>query len=224
MDRLVKQHEQVSRRAMELVARDPALDYISALVIAGDLMTAESAIEAMKAGDATFDEAYRAAGSYGRFEVIYAALESGHVSFPTVASMLADEWSGSDPDDTDPRALDLWRRASVFFDGVLIEQPGAESDLPPGRTLLVYRGQDIMVGRTTFGIAWSLDRRVAERFANGTATRQGNRWGVVYAADVRREHILGWMPNRGESEVIIDPQHLISPAIVSAPTPMGLPR
>ena len=54
--------------------------------------------------------------------------------------------------------------------------------------------------------AWTIDRDIAEKFANGAATRQANRGGVIYQATVDRSRILGYLTGRGESEVIVDPK------------------
>ena len=57
--------------------------------------------------------------------------------------------------------------------------------------------------------SWTLDRKTAEWFAG----RFGES-GTVYEAQISKAHIHAVFLNRGESEVIVDPKHLIDIAPV----------
>jgi len=101
--------------------------------------------------------------------------------------MLPDLWRGSDPDDTDPQYLRLWKTAWLA-NGRRTVRDGPH--LPKGRTVRCYRGQD---ADAPLGIAWSLDRRVAEKFARGAGTRQSNRSGMVFETEVPRTAVLAYL-------------------------------
>jgi len=204
MDELAREHEARSAKAMELMAADPRLPYISALVIAGDLMSADRSLQWLREGKHPFGRADVFCGSYGRLDFRVRAYEEGLVTFDEVTEDWADAWSGSDPDDTDPRFLSMWQLAfAANGDKYLRDSEGKA--LPRGPVLHVYRGQD---EGAEFGIAWSLDPLIAKKFAKGAATRQHGRNGVVYAARVYRADILGYMTGRSEREVIVNPSHL----------------
>jgi hypothetical protein len=196
MDQWVNQAKVDSRLAAKLVKADPKLPYITALIVAGDMGSAKRAEKAMAEG-LPFDKALWRVGSYARFGFALDALDKGLVSSEHLLELLPELWSGSDPDDTDSRALALWQAARVAKGRAITDGKG----LPAGN-LTVYRGQD---ADAPFGIAWSLDRAIAEKFARGSATRQSNRGGVVYVARVPRAEVLAYLTGRGESEIIWNP-------------------
>lgn len=196
--------EKRSEMAQELMAKDPKLSHISAIVIAGDMLTAERSWQWLQEG-MPFEEALPFVGSYGRLDFAARAIADARVDATVVFEMLPELWCGSDPDDTDPRFLDLWTDAwnangrKTITDG---------KRLPKGEILTVYRGQDEAVDLAAYGIAWSLDQAIAEKFARGAATRQANRGGTVYSALVHSKNVMGYLTGRGESEVIVNPLHL----------------
>jgi hypothetical protein len=185
----------------QIVRENPTLPYITALIMAGDRLSAEDAWRELETGT-PFARALVRVGSYGRLDFTVRALDADLVDDRTVFRMLPALWRGSDPDDEDPRFLDLWLRAyewngSYLRDGIA---------LPRTRVLDVYRGQDPIADADTLrGIAWSLDREVAEKFAHGAALRVGDRAGTVYHARINRKSVLGYLTLRGEAEVVCDP-------------------
>lgn len=193
-----------SEMAQGLMAKDPKLTYISAIIIAGDMLSNERSWQWLQEG-MPFERALLFVGSYGRLDFVIRAIADARVDATVVFEMLPELWRGSDPDDTDPRFLDLWTDAwnangrETITDG---------RPLPKGEILTVYRGQDEVVDPAAYGIAWSLDQDIAEKFARGAATRQMNRGGTVYSALVHRKNIMGYLTGRGESEVIVNPLHL----------------
>ena len=197
MDQWVKQAKADSRLAAKLVKADPKLPYITALIVAGDMGSAKRAEKAMAEG-MPFDQALQFVGSYARFQFALDGLDKGRVSRDHLLEILPHLWSGSDPDDTDSRALALWQAARAAKGCVVTDG----MRLPAGKLLTVYRGQD---KGAPFGIAWSLNRSIAEAFARGRGTRQSNRGGVVYVAHVPRAEVLAYLTGRGESEIILNP-------------------
>jgi hypothetical protein len=208
-DREVEKMGRLQSIAADLVAKDPQMPYITAIIMAGDQVSMEDAWADLVAGKIVYWKASARSGSYARFELAIRALDAGIIDLRRLARDLPDLWSGSDPDDTDPRYLKVWREAYALKGGTLKQTPQSRR-LPRREWLTIYRGQD---RGAPFGIAWSLDRDVAMKFARGAATRQWDRSGVIYVAQVRRESVLGWMPNRHEAEVVIDPESLVKPRL-----------
>jgi hypothetical protein len=194
----------------ELMAADPKLPFVSALTLAGDMLSADRSLTWLREGKYDFGACAAFCGSYGRLDFVVRALEEGLITEDEALKDLPSNWSGSDPDDTDPRFLSLWLTASKRNKyKTLRDKPNR---LPSGNVLTVYRGQDLVADIRTpqsIGIAWSLDVDIARKFARGAATRQWDRGGVVYAAEVRRIDIIAYMTGRNEKEVIIDPRDLI---------------
>lgn len=200
-----RQMEDQSHHAKELMEKDPKLPFISAYIIAGDLASADRSLQWLRDGKYDFGVCKAFVGSYGRLDFMVRARDAGLATREQLLKDLADEWSGSDPDDTDPRFLDLWIEAWVANGGRYVRQRKGGA-LPRDRFLQVYRGQD---RGAPFGIAWSLDKTVAGKFARGAASREAVRGGVVYRAVVARADILGYMTERGEAEVIVAPNTFI---------------
>jgi hypothetical protein len=111
-------------------------------------------------------------------------------------AVLPGTWSDAEPDDTEEQWLALWVDATES--GRVETEP-----LPEGDPLTIYRGEPAEPGDGALGIAWSLDRDVATFFALRPPWSSGT--GVVIEATVPRSAILGYVTDRNESEVIIDP-------------------
>jgi hypothetical protein len=205
MDAAVSDMQRDADRATKLMNADPSLPFISALVMARDLASADRSMEWLREGKHPWSRAEVFCGSYGRLDLRVRAWQEGLITDEQALDGLADAWSGSDPDDTDPRFLALWKTAFATNGGTYLRDH-ADATLPGTQWLTIYRGQD---AGALFGIAWSLDFKVALKFANGAATRQRNRGGVVYRAIVDRTKVMGYMTGRGEKEVIVDPADLV---------------
>lgn len=208
LDLAVEEMARDSIRATALMKADPNLPFVSAFIMARDLASADRSLEWLREGKHTWGRAEAFCGSYGRLDLRVRARAEGLITDGQAFSDLADAWSGSDPDDTDPRFLALWKEAFAH-EGTYLRDI-ADKTLPGTKVLTVYRGQD---KDAPFGISWSLNMRVAIKFANGAATRQHARGGVVYKATVDRSHVMGYMTGRNEAEVIIDPVNLRSPKV-----------
>ncbi len=204
MDIAAQEMERDAKRATELMDADPSLPFISALVIARDLASADRSLQWLRDGTHDWGRAEVFCGSYGRLDLRVRAWDEGLITDEQALTDLPSTWSGSDPDDTDPRFLALWKTAFAANGGTYLRDP-EDAVLPGISVLTVYRGQDY---GAPFGIAWSLDPMVAAKFANGAATRQRNRGGVVYRAIVPRNKVMGYMTGRKEAEVIVDPADL----------------
>ena len=198
LERMVAEHQRQAELARKLMDADPRLPFVSAFVIAGDRLRADEQAWPMLEAGTPYRKAAVWVGSYARVDFALRAMEAGYLDRDALYRALPDLWSGSDPDDTDPRFLALWLAAREAKGNYLRDGKA----LPRSKALTLYRGQD---EGAPFGIAWSLDADVAGKFARGAATRQHNRDGVVYVANVERDRVLGYMTGRNEAEVIIDP-------------------
>jgi hypothetical protein len=195
------QMERQSVIATELMDADPKLPFISAFIIAGDRLSAERSMEWVTEGKMSFKEALPWVGSYGRLPFMLWAHDNGHVDRATLVKMVPEYWSSSDTYRT-TEFLPLFKEARQMNGGRYVHDG---KGLPRAKTLRIYRGQDT---DAPLGIAWTLLYGVAEKFALGAATRQRDRGGTVFAADVPRSAVLAYLTGRGEGEVIIDPSSL----------------
>jgi len=192
----------------QLMKADPKLPPVIAYIMAGDLVRADEVFDLLLDGDITWDQAESLTGSYGRMDLRARAFAADLITKKQAIEDLPAAWRGADPDDTDPRFLALWRLAFRANNWRTVrDRKGAPIPAlrESGELVRIYRGQD---EGAPFGIAWSLSKVTATKFANGAATRQHDRGGVVYAAKVERKHILGYCVERGENEVIVDPADL----------------
>jgi hypothetical protein len=196
---LEREGKEAASRAEVLMKADPYLPWISAYIIARDMMSADRSLDWLREGKYEWPMAEAFCGSYGRLDLRVRAREEGLITAKEAFADLASTWSGSDPDDTDPRFLALWKSAVEANGGAYLRDG---KTLPRGGTLTIYRGQD---KGAPHGIAWSLNPTTAIKFANGAATRQHGRGGVVYRAKVKRGDVLGYMTGRSEAEVVLDP-------------------
>jgi hypothetical protein len=192
-------------RAHAIHEANPAVPFITCLTMAGDAQSAEAATSMLDAG-VSFVHATIHVGSYSRIRWMLDMARAGRVPEATVWDALPAWWPHSDPDDTDPDMLRLWEDAwAANGHRTILDDP--DKPLPPGRRLVVYRGQ----GRDDrAGIAWSLSEDVARKFANGASVRVpgGIPNPVVYTARIHRRMVMAYLTTRREQEVIINPAFL----------------
>lgn len=211
----IEQMEELARRAQratEIAATLPEdLPVITKIVMSNDLESAERVERALISGEfekprypgdpakTPYDRAIWFVGSYARMDCALRWQEAGYATREHLLDLLPDLWPASDPDDTDPRFIDLWKEAFVR-NGSKPVRDGKH--LPKGSVLRVYRGQP---DDAPIGCAWSLNERVAEKFAKGAWARAAVSGGSILVLDVPRSHVLGYLTGRGEAEVILDP-------------------
>lgn len=209
------QMEDLARRAQrqsEIAATLPdSLPTITKIVMSNDLEGAERVDAALRAGEfdeprwpgdpatSAYDRAIHMLGSFARIDYMVRWQEEGFTTREHLLDLLPEEWPGSDPDDTDERFIALWREAWER-NGCKPVRDGKH--LPKGSVLRVYRGQP---EGAPLGCAWSLDQRIAEKFAKGAWARTPVAGGMIAVADVPRINVLAYLTGRGESEVILDP-------------------
>lgn len=178
---------QYAKEYREVVATLPHLPVITRLVVASDILSARRITEEY---EQTKDPGLVwMVGSYARVDWAIDNLPK-----KDLLEIWPELWVSSDPDDTNPVYLEIWRECPHF------DKPLTES------TYKVYRGQRLGPD----GFSWTLDRKVAEKFARTGGLREKIRDGVVLEKVVPREKILAYLVERGEDEVIIDDQNKYS--------------
>jgi hypothetical protein len=118
------------------------------------------------------------------------AREAGDGVF--IAATLREWWSDGEflaGEEWQEEVLDWFEHAGFVTD---------TSECSLTGTLTLYRGGEHL------GISWTLDRGVAERFANRNFLF-GNTKKVVRTAKYPAAWVFGYFTGRGEDEVIIDP-------------------
>jgi hypothetical protein len=202
---LAQYAEDTNKIREELMAADPHLHPITALIVAGDVYGARLATKAVEAGEVTAREAFQRVGSYARFEWAVNMMERGYLPEKEFFDELPALWRGSDPDDTNPRFLRLWQHA-YQRNGSYMVKDGKALKRPADGFVTVYRGGDPRTVRD--GIAWTTNPKIATKFARGAGERVPRMDGVVIRGRVKYENILAYLTGRGEAEVITEPKNV----------------
>lgn len=195
-----EEHSAILTKVLEA---DPNLPVITAHIIAGDLMSAERATREVAAG-VPAERAVNMVGSYARWEWAIQMVAQGALSEQWFQDNICHLWSGSDPDDTKPEYLTIWRKARAANGGVIRDG----KPLPRGGKdgyLRVFRGGPPGTALRT-GFAWTTDPKVARVFANGAGVRRPMAGGVVISGLVKPSQVIAYISGRNESEVIVDPR------------------
>lgn len=194
LDELMADQERRMVLAQPLIKQGTPV--LTAYIIAGDLLSAERA-DKMVAGGWAPSKALNYVGSYARFDWAVKNLPEKELF-----AMLPRLWRGADPDDTNPEYYALWQKAWVANgkETILDDEP-----LPKGK-LTVYRGQ---IGTESRGISWTLDKKVAETFASSGGGRVRVQGGVILKRKIQSKHVLAYLTERGESEVILTPLYYV---------------
>ena len=172
--------------------------------MAQDIVSAARADRMLLSGEVNAEGSVYLVGSYAKLDYALRLVDTGKLSLDWLIHELPSLWRGSDPDDTNPRFLELWKEARRRARRVIRDEKS--SDLPlPRRTFSVYRGQRV---GDPLGIAWSAKREVAEAFARGASFREPISNGEVVVAKARPSRVLAYLTGRHEYEVIIDPKDL----------------
>lgn len=159
------------------------MDFLTSIVIESDQRSAEWASERLKSGDLKAEDLVWLVGSYARFQW---AIENCDPEY--IKENLLELWAGSDPDDSCVEYIKLFKGGDYL------------KGLPNKPRLRVYRGQE----EGKFGISWSLDKEVAEKFAQTGGGRGRIDNGEIISFMVDRDKILAYTDVRNEKEVILD--------------------
>jgi len=196
------QMEATNEIASDLMKADPSMNFATAYVMAGDILSARKATDRVVAGeDAT--KVYLHVGSFARWDWIVTMWRAGKISDQWFADNIADQWVSADPDDTSADNLAIWRKAfnahgGLIRDGRPLPKPGGDG------MLKVFRGGSPFTVKQ--GFSWTLDPKIAGKFAATGGGRGRIEGGVVITGLVRPSDVLAYLTDRGESEVVIDPR------------------
>ena len=196
----IKEADLELRRQMALASEisfKNKIPYVTALIMAGDIVSAERATRLLAEGTKP-ECALATVGSYARFGWAVENRQSFDESF--WVQNICELWSGSDPDDTNPEFLELFRLARTENVVILKDEPEKTFPGVGSEFIWLYRGQR---AEDPIGISWTTKRSIAKKFASGAAFRTKID-GVVYATQVRRVNCIAYITGRGEHEVIVD--------------------
>ena len=185
------------RQAIEqrLLAENPRMSGVTAVVIAGDLDSAEMWTQKMEREGLSPEDVVWLIGSYARL-----GWACDHLSESYIVEHLTKLWRDSDPDDTDPRFLLLWQKAKAAKGSYIRDG----RPLPRRAWIDVFRGQ---LPGDPLGIAWTTNPKIAQAFARGRGTR-APMTGAVLRGTVARDRILAFITGRAEDEVVVSTSYV----------------
>ena len=127
------------------------------------------------------------------------------------ASILSDAWIRTETPNNDPNLSkkDLLSMFKSTDPRLLMDEDDYQRFMDLDDVVTVYRGVTSMNAKNIKALSWTLDRDTAEWFAH----RFGEN-GTVYEAQIQKKYIYAFFNSRNESEVIVDPKHLIAIAQV----------
>lgn len=193
-----------SRITSELVKADPQLSAIGAIVMANDRMARLRMQRLVEEHGIDPRECGVFVGSYERLAFWRWAFEQGRIDRDYLLDQLVDDWSSSDPDDSDMFWLECWELARERNEGPIYSKSAPK--VSPDTLIKVYRGQP---EGAVAGIAWSRDVRVAKRFAITGGARATQRTdGVVYEGHIYARDCYAFLWERGEQEVVLNPMRI----------------
>lgn len=122
------------------------------------------------------------------------------------AKLLIWTWTSSESPNSDPnlskaKVQELFRSIQP---AKLMDEEEYKRFQELDDVVTIYRGVTPHNAKRVKALSWTLDPHTAEWFAH----RFGEE-GTVYQAQIRKEHIHALLLGRNESEVIIDPKHLM---------------
>lgn len=129
-----------------------------------------------------------------------------YLSQKDFSEMLADAWIRSeapndDPNLSKPKLLAMFRKADP---NILMNEDERKILQGLENPVTVYRGVTSYNAKNVQALSWTLDEKVAKWFAH----RYGEQ-GTVYQARIHKDDIYAVFTGRNESEVIVDPKHLV---------------
>ncbi len=154
----------------------------------------EEACQAIAAGE--FEGALSLLGKDHGLELVRQWWRAGCLTQTELRDIIAQAWVTAEPDDTQPTWIALWQEAAKGA-GTIVDGKA----LPNRDPLVVFRGQ---ARDAKYGCAWTLDRRTARFFA----ARSRRPPGAIAIGTVHRRHVLAYLTERDEAEVIVAPRNI----------------
>lgn len=170
---------------------------ISAVVIAGDILSAERATRLVQGGHKTLYQALKQVGSYSKLDW---ALDN--LPRLELIKRLPNLWPYCDPDDTTAAAIMLWVDAWKRNQKRLIRD--SEAKLPVKNFIVeAWRGQ--RKGQP-LGLSWTVKEKTARFFQRNGGLRSNVPDGVILRAEFNVVNIMAYLTRRNEGELIIHPR------------------
>ncbi len=194
------------------VSRNGAIQMLDLMSNAEDLALWR---EGLKAQIKTAETPYRIFMMLNRsYALTFLKFTEPYLSIEDFSSILADIWvmaecTNGDVNVNKRKLAAMFRRAdpSVLMDEAERSQLAALDD-----PVTVYRGVTSHNARNIRALSWTLDYDTAAWFAH----RFGEE-GTVYEAQISKEHIFALFNGRNESEIVLDPKHLLDIAPAQEP-------
>ena len=122
------------------------------------------------------------------------------------AGILSDAWIRTEAPNNDPNLSkqDLLSLFKATDPALLMSEEDYQQFKDLDDMVTIYRGVTSMNAKNVKALSWTLERDTAEWFAH----RFGEN-GTVYEAQIQKQHIYAYFSGRNESEVIVDPKHLM---------------
>ncbi len=121
------------------------------------------------------------------------------------SKFLSDAWimceaPNGDPNFTQKQLIALFKKADPKH---LMTEDDYMAFQELDDRLTIYRGVTSHNANRVKALSWTTNREIAEWFAH-----RFNEDGVVYEAEIEKEHIFAYFNSRNESEVIVNPAYL----------------
>lgn len=213
-DAVVQLHQQ--GMLMAVLHRPDLAGSIGQIVAANDYASMFRTEAGIRDGSIPRHDWHVRVGSYARMELCTRMVEmTQDMSWgegwyvAEIFPILCELWRGSDPDDTDPRFEDLFKRAKSYTTRVtpMYDAVPLGSGTDP---ITVYRGEPgiLLHARPDQigGLSWTTDINTAIKFATGATMRSPHPVGTVLKGEVRYEDVLAYITGRGEWELIVPPE------------------
>lgn len=141
------------------------------------------------------------------YQLAFLKYAAPYLSEQDAALFLSQAWIGTESPNNNPNLSK--RELLSMFRSIdpqkLMDEKEYQTFQRLNDTVTVYRGVTPYNAKNIKALSWTLDRDTAEWFAH----RFGQD-GTVYEAQISKAHICAVFLGRDESEVIVDPKHLLN--------------
>lgn len=129
-----------------------------------------------------------------------------HLSCEDFSKILSDAWIRSENPNSDPnlstaKLLTMFRAADI---AILMDDKERAELAGLDDTVTIYRGLTSHNAKNIKAMSWTLNYDTASWFAH-----RFDEDGTVYEASIDKSNILALFNGRNESEIIVDPKHLM---------------
>ena len=139
------------------------------------------------------------------YGMTFLKFSSPHLSIEDYSGILSDAWIHSENPNDDPnlpqsKLVEMFEFADKSI-LMTAEEKQIFDELPT--VVTVYRGVTSYNAENIKALSWTLDKEVADWFS-----KRFDEAGIVYQANIHKNHILAYFEGRNEAEIIVDPRFL----------------